>query len=50
MTFSKNCTLCHKEFNSLSEYMKHIREDHKDVSPTDFLKSNKEIKWKFRED
>lgn len=50
MAFSKKCTLCHKEFHSLTDYMKHIREAHKDVSPNDFLKSNKEIKWKFRED
>jgi hypothetical protein len=45
--FEKNCPVCNKKFSSLVEYTNHIGIDHKDISPEQILKMNKEDKWTF---
>lgn len=45
--FEKNCPVCGKKFTSLVEYTNHIGIDHKDISPEQILKLNKEDKWSF---
>ena len=45
--FEKNCPVCNKKFTSLVEYTNHIGIDHKDISPDQILKINKEDKWTF---
>ena len=46
--FLKNCAACGKEFTDLTEYMKHIKNDHKDLRPDELVEMGKEHKWKFR--
>ena len=49
MAFSKQCHICKIEFTSLEDYMKHIKEFHKDIRPDKFTVYGNEQKWGFRQ-
>ena len=46
--FSKKCPVCKRDFASLSDFMEHIKKEHKDIAPSDILSMGDERKWKFR--
>lgn len=48
MGFTKICPICNQKFSSLVNYMSHIKSDHSEVSPEEFVKSHEETKWSFR--
>lgn len=48
MEFSKVCPICKEHFESLEDYMSHIKNNHAKVSPQKFVKSVDELKWSFR--
>ena len=48
MGFSKSCPICNQDFGSLVNYMSHIKNNHEKVSPEEFVRSNEETKWSFR--
>jgi len=48
MVFSKTCNVCNQNFISLVNYMLHIKNDHSEISPEEFVRNNGELKWSFR--
>ncbi len=47
--FKKRCPACAKNFSSLVEFMKHVKNEHEDISPEKMAEMGKEHKWKLRE-
>ena len=45
--FKKECPVCQKQFSNLIEYMTHLGNDHREISPDRLVKLDKEEKWKF---
>jgi hypothetical protein len=50
MGFTKICPLCLKNISSLDAYMAHIKNEHRNTSPKEFVKPEGELKWSFRTD
>lgn len=48
-SFKKRCPVCANNFSSLVEFMKHVKNEHEDISPEKMAEMGKEHKWKLRE-